>query len=47
MFLGGGYTSFPAKEFASFWNTLIARNLRPRNPETTQVRCVIGRGYEI
>lgn len=24
MFLGGEYTSFPAKQFASFWNTLIA-----------------------
>ena len=23
MFLGGEYASFPAKEFASFWNTLI------------------------
>ena len=30
VFLGGEYTSFPAKEFASFWNTLILLKARWR-----------------
>ena len=47
MFLGGEYTSFPAKEFASSWNTLIPKtdllNKIQRQIQATvrsQLRCV-------